>query len=305
MPTIFCSTIIPTVGRESLARAVESVLTQQTSAPFEVIVANDSQAPLPPAAWQQSPHVRVIDTGGRERSLARNAGAAIATGRYLNFLDDDDWLLPGALNAWAALAPSGAAWLYGAAQLTDSAGRVLFQFKHGLAGNCLVPTMTGEWLPLQASAVAADAFAAVGGFDRRYHVAEDKDLVTRVCRHYDVAGTDLPVAGILRGVWASTTDYSVMRSERQRSREDIFEQPGTLARLLASAQTPYWRGRLVRAYAISLVWNTRTGQLRRAVGRAGLAAWCAVASGFDLLRPTFWRSLTHNHLTRGFVPPPA
>jgi len=302
---MFCSIIIPTIGRDTLARAVESALAQQSAEPFEVIVANDSKRPLPPAAWQQSPAVRVIDTGGRERCVARNEGAAIATGRYLNFLDDDDWLLPGALNTWAALAPSGAAWLYGASQLTDSSGRILFQFKHGLAGNCLVPAMTGEWIPIQASAIAADAFAAVGGFDPAFPVAQDKDLLARVCRRHEVAGTDTPVAGILRGVWASSTDYSAVPRETQHSREGVLAQPGTLARMRASAQTPYWRGRLVRAYAISLVWNTRCRQLGRALGRAGAAALCAATAGLDLLRPTFWRAFTHNHLTPGFVPPPA
>lgn len=301
---MFCSTIIPTIGRASLARAVESVLAQQCAEPFEVIVVNDSTVPLPPAAWQPSPAVRVISTGGgRERSTARNAGAALAAGRYLHFLDDDDWLLPGALSTWAALAPSGAAWLYGAAQLIDSAGRVLYQFEHGLTGNCLTPAMTGEWIPLQVSAIAATAFAALGGFDSAYHVAEDKDLLVRVCRLYDLAGTATPVAGILRGVWATSSDYTAVPSETQRSRENVFAQTGTLRRMRASATTPYWRGRLARAYAISVVWNLRHRQWGRAVRRAATTALCAATARLDLLRPTYWRAFTHHHLTPGFVPP--
>jgi glycosyltransferase involved in cell wall biosynthesis len=53
---MFCSTIIPTVGRDRLARAVESVLSKKCRPQlFEVIVVNDSGQPLTPAAWQQSP----------------------------------------------------------------------------------------------------------------------------------------------------------------------------------------------------------------------------------------------------------
>ncbi len=303
---MFCSIVIPTIGRASLTRAVESVLAQQSAESCEVIVVNDAPIPLPPAAWQQAPGVRVIDTGGgRERCVARNMGAAIAAGRYLNFLDDDDWLLPGALGTWAALARQSSitAWLYGASQLIDQTGQVLYQFRHELTGNCLTPAMTGEWIPLQASAIASAAFTALGGFDTSFQVAEDKDLLVRVCHRYDIAGIDTPVAGILRGVWASSTDYSAVAAETQRSREGVFEQPDTLRRMRASAPTPYWRGRLARAYAISLVWNVRHRHSDHALRRAAAGALCAVGARLDLLRPTYWRAFTHHHLTPGFVPP--
>ena len=106
---LFCSTIIPTVGRGTLNRAVESILSQEFGRSFEVIVVNDSGRPLPPAGWQQAERVMVIDTFRRERSVARNVGAAVARGRDLHFLDDDDWLLPGALDVFWALAGSAIA----------------------------------------------------------------------------------------------------------------------------------------------------------------------------------------------------
>src|SRR3970040_2395364 len=94
---MFCSAIIPTVGRSTLTRAVESVLTQSLPASaFEAIVVNDSGVPLPEADWQKSGRVQVVTTNRRERSVARNTGAAAANGRYLHFLDDDDWLFPNA-----------------------------------------------------------------------------------------------------------------------------------------------------------------------------------------------------------------
>ena len=74
---MFSSTIIPTINRSTLSRAVQSVLDQQfTQDEFEVIVVNDSGNPLPDMPWMHSLRVRVIETNRRERSVARNTGAA-------------------------------------------------------------------------------------------------------------------------------------------------------------------------------------------------------------------------------------
>src|SRR5215204_4702450 len=109
---VFCSTIIPTMGRPSLERAVLSVLNQRfDAAKVEVIVVNDSGKPLPKADWQDCARVRVISTIRRERCVARNTGSAIARGRYLHFLDDDDIILPGAMEAfWALYQSTKAEW---------------------------------------------------------------------------------------------------------------------------------------------------------------------------------------------------
>jgi glycosyltransferase involved in cell wall biosynthesis len=299
---VWCSTIVPTVGRASLARAVESALAQQDGPALEVIVVNDSGQPLGGAAWQSDARVRVLNDGQRERSAARNAGAAVARGAFLHFLDDDDWLLPGALRTLAAAAQgTQAAWVYGAAQLVDGAGHCLYQFDHGLAGNCLVQVMTGEWVPLQASVIRREAFAAVGRFDEDINGYEDKDLLARVCLRYDLTGTAEPVAGILRGVWNSTTDYGQQLGKQAwLSRERLLAMPGAWTRLRASARTGYWRGRLARLYAGSALGNLRRGAWGRGVGRAGRAA--AAGASADLAKRTFWQGLTRGHLTRGFVP---
>ena len=88
---ILFSYIIPTIGRVSLQTAVKSVLDQEFSqAGVEVIVVNDSGSPLPHRSWLDLSRVRIINTNKSERSFARNSGAAVAQGKYLAFLDDDD-----------------------------------------------------------------------------------------------------------------------------------------------------------------------------------------------------------------------
>src|SRR5919106_2139768 len=145
---MICSAIIPTIGRSTLKRAVESVLTQSTPAvAFEVIVINDSGVPLPDADWQKSERVQIINTSCRERSIARNTGAAVAKGQYLHFLDDDDWLIPDAYrHLWELSQASTAKWLYGMTQLVNRQNDPLIQLRHELKGNCFVQAMAGEWI---------------------------------------------------------------------------------------------------------------------------------------------------------------
>jgi glycosyltransferase involved in cell wall biosynthesis len=87
MTEVFCSVVIPTIGRATLSRAVQSALDQTFAAgDLEVIVVNDSGRPLSGAEWMQSERAHVLTTNRRERCVARNAGAAIAKGEYLCFL---------------------------------------------------------------------------------------------------------------------------------------------------------------------------------------------------------------------------
>jgi hypothetical protein len=161
-PEIFFSYIIPTIGRASLETAVKSVLDQEFShAEFEVVVVNDSGNPLPHADWLASPRVSIINTNKSERSFARNSGAAIAKGKYLAFLDDDDWILPGALESFWNLANQhpNAVWLYGGIRIVDEHINTLAEINSGLNGNCFAQIMGGAWAPIQSSLIQARAFS--------------------------------------------------------------------------------------------------------------------------------------------------
>ncbi len=300
---MFCSTIIPTVGRATLARAVESVLAQSIGAgENEIIVVNDSGQPLPVAAWQQAPTVRIIETMRHERSVARNAGAALAHGHYLHFLDDDDWLLPGALKSFAMLAQQakGAGWLYGAAQLVDRAGRPLIQLQHNLAGNAFVQVMAGEWIPLQSSLIKASAFFAVGGFNPLLAGPEDIDLLRRIALHEDLAGTQAVVAWIGMGYTNSTTDHA-RHSQRSRwAREHILNTPGVFARLRRSAADSGWSGRLVRIYLTSLLWNLQHSNGATATSRAAYAVAGLGSAGRHTFSRSFWRALRCGYASETF-----
>lgn len=300
---MFSSTIIPTIGRSTLDRAVYSVLDQTLSDDdFEIIVVNDSGKPLPPAEWHASERITIINTNKRERSVARNTGAAAAKGRYLHFLDDDDWLDADALKHFYQLTShTHADWVYGSSQLVDRNEVPLIQLHHKMNGNCFVQVMAGEWIPLQSSLIAADAFFAVGGFNPLIAGPEDVDLSRRIALQGDFAGMEEIVAHIGMGAEGSSTDYA-RHAERSRwAREKILNEPGVFERVHTSAQSGYWHGRCVRLYLTSLLWNLQHGNVYAALNRGVLGIASIFRAGKNVFSADFWHAIMHRYESQTFL----
>jgi glycosyltransferase involved in cell wall biosynthesis len=293
---IFSSTIIPTINRSTLSRAVLSVLDQDFSAAdFEVIVVNDSGQPLPDMAWQHSARVRVLNTNRRERCVARNAGAAIAQGKYLHFLDDDDIIVPGALAAfWTldqTLTPaSDVVWLHGNYHSIDNDGKVLQEICPELQGNIFSCLVASEGIPFQTSLVNAQQFHRIGAFDPSPDIVgvEDRDVGRRLALRGSIAYTPTLIAKIRIGEVGSTTDWARIAERDRWGREKALMAPGAFARLRASAPSSFWYGRISRAYWASMIWNLQRRNLWTAVSRACSATAFAAARSASL---DFWRGL--------------
>ena len=305
---MFSTTIIPTVGRVTLPRAVNSVLSQPfDKADFEVIVVNDTGGPLHGQDWQTSNRVQVITTNRRERSVARNAGAAIARGKYLHFLDDDDWMLPHAFQAfWEATRNSSAAWFHGAFRMVDSSGEKIIDVFPEEIGNCFINLISWEWLPLQASVVDAKAFFNVGGFtmlDSLKGGFEDIHLTRQIANQYDFMNVPRLVACVRSGDDGSTTNYMDMFIQNSLSREKSLSVAGSYQRLISSARNnrkhkEYWHGKVVYYLLGSAVKNLRARQFLTAISRAFYALAGRLASGRYFFRAEFWQGLTKFHYPR-------
>lgn len=94
------SIIVPVYNAEAtLRRCVESVLSQEYT-DFELILANDgsrdSSGALCDAFAQTDSRVRVLHKENSGVSDTRNQAISMARGRYLQFLDADDWITPNA-----------------------------------------------------------------------------------------------------------------------------------------------------------------------------------------------------------------
>ncbi len=94
------SIIVPVYNAEgTLRRCVESVLTQEFT-DFELILANDGSQDASGALCDQfarsDSRVRVLHKPNSGVSDTRNQAMDLARGRYLQFLDSDDWIAPDA-----------------------------------------------------------------------------------------------------------------------------------------------------------------------------------------------------------------
>lgn len=95
--------IIPVYNvEEYVDKCLESVIGQKTNYNFLVVVVNDGSTDGSRdllVKYGKYPNVEIIDQKNAGLSSARNAGLKHLRGRYVTFVDSDDWLLPGAVES--------------------------------------------------------------------------------------------------------------------------------------------------------------------------------------------------------------
>lgn len=99
MSNVLVSIVIPTFGRpQYVNRAIKSALTYSGECSEVIVVPNGSDTSWVDAlsVWENEPRVRISAIETAHANAARNHGLQLAEGKYIRFLDDDDYLLPGA-----------------------------------------------------------------------------------------------------------------------------------------------------------------------------------------------------------------
>jgi len=201
MAELDVSVVIPTFRREKLVvEAISSALTQR-GVSLEVIVVDDSGEASARDAVSAigDPRVRYVarlKPGGCP-AYPRNEGAALARGRYLHFLDDDDLLEHGALTALVCaldVRPNAGMAFGTITPFGENADELrLHQQYYGEATRIarsirsnreLVAKLVfqGTILVNSACMVRRNVFLASGGYDSTMPIAEDVDLWGRVAR---------------------------------------------------------------------------------------------------------------------------
>jgi len=143
------SVIIPTANRPQwLPRAVDSALAGMKPCEVEVIVVPNG----PDESWRESlrPYegnnsVRVVIVKELNGNIARNTGLAESRGRFVRFLDDDDYLVPeGAIKQYEMIHNSGADVVSGSIRLMDTRDRC-YAVWHQPEFDDFCVAMAGPW----------------------------------------------------------------------------------------------------------------------------------------------------------------
>ncbi|MBN2576041.1 MAG: glycosyltransferase [Deltaproteobacteria bacterium] len=187
-PDTTFSVVIPTHDRPvQLAACLRSLARlRYPNEAFEVIVVDDgSVTPLGPVVDEArgSLSLRVLRRPNGGPSAARNAGLAVARGRFVAFTDDDCRPEPGWLAAFERRLGDDAAALVGGRTvnaLVDDPFASTSQLIVDLAvDHYNRDPEDARFFPASNLAVARDGLAALGGFAAELRTAEDRDLCDR------------------------------------------------------------------------------------------------------------------------------
>ena len=179
--------IVRSMGRPCLADAIASVVGQRHPS-IELLVVDASggtHPPLPPTSCLQS--AKLVFTGERlNRPAAANVGLEHATGEWIGFLDDDDYLEPTHLQRLIARAsePDRPTLVYGQLWTLDHLHRVVHDRHHGfnpliLYYYCRTPGMS--WILHRTLRDAGHRL------DETLDTSEDWEFLLRMLTHARVA----------------------------------------------------------------------------------------------------------------------
>lgn len=223
------SCIIPTRDRQEMVlQAVQSVMTQDAGL-IEVVVVDDGSCDRTAEALATRwPAIKVIRLSGLGPGPARNAGAEVASGEVLMFLDSDDVWLPHHVDALVAVLNRGFKVAYGCTRTRDEiAGNEFLVPEPGMEREGdLFPALT-RWCFLLPSAVAMTkaAFYKAGGFDPGL-LAEDWAFSLRLSALYPFGHVDGPPITLRRlhkqSICASC-DWAMMLEAFVRVKKVILE----------------------------------------------------------------------------------
>ena len=201
------SVIIPS-NRHSpyLAEAVASVRNQTASVREIILVDDGSPAPglASVAAELGLVYVRQDASGV---STARNRGAALAEGRWIGFLDDDDLWYPAKVQAQleALAAAPGAIACHSDLTIIDEHGEPLEKVT-AANGSRTELLRRGNGVSMNTLLVLRETYLAIGGCDTSLPRAQDLDLVLRMLQVGDFAKVDRSLIGYRRHSGQVTSD---------------------------------------------------------------------------------------------------
>lgn len=170
------SIVVPTYRRpQTLERALDS-LNGATTADREVIVVDDCPDGSAFELARRFGARYIFKAGqGRGLSASRNLGLGLAGGVFVTFLDDDDFFLPGGLDALLGHAATHEGIVFGNFSSFTAEQRTC----HDLSQLTVDHLLVCNRIPVGAYLIRRSA--AEGGFDEQLRSHEDWEFLLRLC----------------------------------------------------------------------------------------------------------------------------
>lgn len=196
------SVIIPTFNYgQFIATTIESVL-GQTYKDFEIIVVDDGSSDNTEQLIKKKygRNVKYLYQENRGAPAARNRGIKKAQGKYLVFLDADDWFHDSNLKKKKTLLDSKPefGWVYSDCQYVLEDGLELkkkitfkgFCSEKKLEGFILKDLIMGNLIPLNSVMIRREILDEVGMFDEKLKSLQDYDLFLRIAPQHKIGYID-------------------------------------------------------------------------------------------------------------------
>lgn len=250
MNTPLVSVVIPAYNASwCVGKAIDSVLAQHFR-DVEIIVVNDGSTDATGRVLADyGGRIRVIEQTNRGMSVARNAAIRAARGRYVAFLDADDWWLPEKLGRQVELmeARPELGFTSTAAQVENPQGELLNVWHCRQTGTEMLATLFAENAAIaggcSAVVVRRTLLDRTGMFDETLRGFEDPDLWMRLAAASSYACIPEPLVVILRREHSVSRNLEAMRESAVRS---IHKNRPLLPAPLRGA---FWRHSLAGVYA--------------------------------------------------------
>jgi glycosyltransferase involved in cell wall biosynthesis len=173
------SVVTPTLNAGAFLDATLASVAAQGRSDVEQIVVDGGSTDDTRAIVARYPHARFVERPGCRQTAAMNLGAASATGTYLVFLNADDVLVRGALDALLAACAGGAGEVaYGRALHIDAAGAEIEPYPtRPFDARAL---LDGCFICQAATMIGRASFERAGGFRPTLEYSMDYDLWLRM-----------------------------------------------------------------------------------------------------------------------------
>lgn len=271
--TPLVSIIIPTANRPHyLSRAIDSALKGLSIGEIEVIVVPNG----PDITWKETlrPYaktdsVRVVTSSPPNASIARNSGLRVARGKFIRFLDDDDYLFPeSAIKQYALLQESGVDVVSGNIELIDPKGLSLGKQIQPETADFCSAALGSNRLNLIHAHVYKRTFLTGVEWNPRVEIHDDLEWQYSICAKSEVNWIKFQE---IVGIWQQHLGQRISKSlSIQNSREVIVK---LILNLYSQLKT---NGRL-------------TDERRRATSQ-GL--WGCIHDAFPL-EPKYWKNISN------------